>query len=529
MLEEQELSLTVMSSQPPDPVDSSADTPVVPQWLSLALAEERTRLARELHDTVAQTLAALVRCLDEIEEPRAEVQEARALAHSALEEVRRAIWGLRPALLEALPFHEALAREVERIADEGKLSSRVSVLGQPRALLPQQEIALFRIAQEALSNTVRHAAARRVKATLAYEEGGIALTLEDDGQGFDPAASGVLSRPFPPSSADDAAWPPYFAAADVVGPYKGGELQGHFGLQNMRERARQAGGSVKLESAPGEGTRILVHVPYLPGDLPGGTAQGQSSHPSTLLQGVSLVPTASTLASRLSPAAIPAAPAAEPGTSGAKIRVLIADDHALTRGGIRRLLEGEPDMEVVGEAADGLQVLAEAQDLGPQVILMDVRMPGMDGVEALRQLRAAHHDVRVLMLSAYGEDEEVFESLKAGASGYVLKDVAPQELIHAIRAVVRGETLLAPGLTGKLVDRFGRMARGEGVAPALTARETEVLHALANGLRNKEIARQLHVSERTVTFHLEHIFQKLQVSSRTEALSRALELGLLKP
>lgn len=209
--------------------------------------------------------------------------------------------------------------------------------------------------------------------------------------------------------------------------------------------------------------------------------------------------------------------------------MLIADDHALTRAGIRRLLESEPDMEVVGEAADGLQALAEAQDLGPQVILMDVRMPGMDGVEALRQVRAAHPDLRVLMLSASGEDEAVFESLKAGASGYVLKDVAPQEFVRAIRAVARGETLLAPGLAGRLVDRFGRLARGESARPALTAREAEVLHALANGLRNKEIARQLQVSERTVTFHLEHIFQKLQVSNRTEALSRALELGLLKP
>jgi DNA-binding NarL/FixJ family response regulator/two-component sensor histidine kinase len=490
--------------------------------LSLALAEERTRLARELHDTVAQMLAALVRCLDEIEEPRAEMQEARALAHSALEEVRRAIWGLRPALLEALPFHEALAREVERMADEGKLSSRVNVLGQPRALLLQQEMALFRIAQEALSNTVRHAAARRVKATLAYGEGGVNLALEDDGQGFDSAMSGVSGRPFPTSSSDDAAWPPYFPAADVVGPYEGDKLQGHFGLQNMRERARQAGGSLKLESVPGKGTRIVVHMSY----LSGGVAQEQSPRPSAPLQEFSSSGISPAFASSFPPAAMRES---EPGASDAKIRVLIADDHALTRAGIRRLLESEPDMEVASEAADGLQALAEAQDLGPQVILMDVRMPGMDGMEALRQLRAAQHAVRVLMLSAYGEDEEVFESLKAGASGYVLKDVAPQELVRMIRAVARGETLLAPELTGKLVDRFGRLARGESAAPTLTSRETEVLHALANGLRNKEIARQLQVSERTITFHLEHIYQKLQVSSRTEALSRALELGLLKP
>jgi DNA-binding NarL/FixJ family response regulator/two-component sensor histidine kinase len=507
---------TIMSSQPPEPVDHSSKMPAsaLPQWLSLAVAEERSRLARELHDTVAQTLAALVRCLDAIEEPRAEVQEARALAHAALEEVRRAIWGLRPALLEALPLHEALAREVERMADEGKLSSRVNVLGQPRALLPQQEMALFRIAQEALSNTVRHAAARRVKATLTYAEDGVSLVLEDDGQGFVSNWPVVSEVPSSEIIQENSVWPPYFAAEKSSAGLHA-EASGHYGLQNMRERARQAAGSLTLESTPGKGTSITVHVPYL---------SGGEMTPSALLPEAATTSLPST--SRFPR---PAVRTAEPGVHIQKVRVLIADDHALTRAGIRRLLESEPDMEVAGEAADGLQALAEAQDLGPQVILMDVRMPGMDGVEALRQLRAAHPDLRVLMLSAYGEDEEVFESLKAGASGYVLKDVAPQELVRVIRAVARGETLLAPGLTGKLVDHISRLAREESVAPGLTAREIEVLRALAHGLRNKEIARQLQVSERTVTFHLEHIYQKLQVSSRTEALSRALELGLLKP
>ena len=129
------------------------------------------------------------------------------------------------------------------------------------------------------------------------------------------------------------------------------------------------------------------------------------------------------------------------------VRVLVADDHAVIRAGMRRLLEGYPDFEVVGEAADGLEALAEAQDLGPQVILLDMRMPGMNGLEALRQLRASNPDLRILMLSAYEHDEDVLESLKAGASGYVLKDIAPDELAQAIRAVAQGETLLAPGLT----------------------------------------------------------------------------------
>jgi DNA-binding NarL/FixJ family response regulator len=460
------------------------------------------------------------------------VQEARQLAHSALEEVRQAIWALRPALLETLPFHEALAREVERLADEGKLSSRVSVLGQPHPLFPQQEMALFRIAQEALSNTLRHAAARRVRATLLYGDAGVSLTLEDDGRGFalSEVARSSLAMLETGKGWEQVGWPPYFAEPGLPGDEKLHAASGHFGLQHMRERARQVGGHLTLESAPGEGARIMVHVPYLqageaaagavaPGHPAAAPPQQQAAHPQEV-SGASI--------QALSGPAPHLESAAEPASPPEKIRVLIADDHALTRAGIRRLLESEPDIEVAGEAGDGLQALAEAQDLGPQVILMDVRMPGMGGLEVLRQLRAVHRTLPVLMLSAYGEDEEVFESLKAGASGFVLKDVAPQELLRAVRAVARGETLLGPGLTGKLVDRFGRLARGEVVVPVLTGREREVLRALANGLRNKEIARQLQVSERTVTFHLEHIYQKLQVSSRTEALSRALELGLLK-
>lgn len=487
------------------------------QASDLAVAAERSRLARELHDTVAQSLVALVLRLERMGEPRREVAEARLLARRALEDARRAIWGLRPALLEALPFHEALAREVEHVADEGGLSSRVTVAGTPRPLLPQQEMALFRIAQEALSNTVRHASARRVRASLTYLDDAVQLVIEDDGRGFDPAALATPKPLLTPPS-----FPPYFNASDTPSAADAPDTAGHFGLQTMRERARLVGGWLTLESAPGQGTRILVDLPtalfaepLLPaadqqGDVPVPEAETPYSSP--------------TLSSALQAAAGPPLPL----IPSRRIRILVVDDHAVIRAGMRRLLEGYPDFEVVGEAADGLEALAEAQDLGPQVILMDMRMPGMNGLDALRQLRASNPDLRILMLSAYEQDEDVLESLKAGASGYVLKDMAPDELAQAIRAVAQGETLLAPGLTGRLIDRLGKPAQ-EDSSSLLTARESEVLHALASGLRNKEIARQLHVSERTVTFHLAHIYQKLGVTSRTEALSRALELGLLKP
>ncbi|HEU5370747.1 MAG TPA: hybrid sensor histidine kinase/response regulator transcription factor [Ktedonobacterales bacterium] len=488
---------------------------------ALALAEERSRLARELHDTVAQSLVALVLRLERIEEPRGELAEARLLARRALEDARRAIWGLRPALLETLPFHEALAREVEHVADEGGLSSRVTVVGTPRPLLPQQEMALFRIAQEALSNAIRHAAAHRVRADLSYLDDGARLIIEDDGRGFDPAS---LPAPEPPTA--PTRWLPYFDEPGFSTAY---DEAGHFGLQTMRERARLVGGWLTLESAPGQGTRVIVNLPYAP--LAGVLlpAAEQEAKGDALRGEEPDQPHAALPPARQAPATLPSrtTPAALPGASSGRIRILVADDHAVIRAGMRRLLESYPDFEVVGEAADGLEALAEAQDLGPQVILMDMRMPGMNGLEALRQLRASNPDLRILMISAYEEDEDVLESLKAGASGYVLKDMAPDELAQAIRAVAQGETLLAPGLTGKLVDRLGRPPQADA-SSLLTARESEALRALAGGLRNKEIARQLQVSERTVTFHLAHIYQKLGVNSRTEALSRALELGLLK-
>jgi len=457
----------------------------------LAIAEERSRLARELHDTVAQSLTALIQKLDQVGEPRAEIVQARALAQQALEEVRRAIWGLRPALLETLPFHEALAREVEQVADAADLSSRISLVGRPHPLLPQQELALFRIAQEALANTIRHAAARRVRVHLVYTEDEVRLLLEDDGRGFDAA-------PLETATLLESAWPPYFEPAADPPPL--GQV-GHFGVQAMRERARLVGGWLKLESAPGQGTRVKVTVPY--------TSPVEMLTPA------------------LSPGTTDAFSLSNEKKASLRIRVLIVDDHVVTRAGIRQVLENEPDFEVVGEAADGLQALAEVQDLGPQVVLMDMRMAGMDGLEALRQVRASNREVQVLMVSAFEQEEDVLESLKAGASGYVLKGLTPDELANAVRTVARGETLLSPGLSGKLVDHFGRVAPAARQAALLTAREQEVLRALASGLRNKEIARQLQVGERTVTFHLANIYQKLGVTSRTEALSRALESGLL--
>jgi len=184
-------------------------------------------------------------------------------------------------------------------------------------------------------------------------------------------------------------------------------------------------------------------------------------------------------------------------------------------------------LEVVGEAADGVQAVSETLELGPQVVVMDANLPNRQSLEALKQIKQLNLDTRVLLLSAQDREEFLYETLRAGADGYVLKDIAPDELAQAIRAVARGEVLVQPRLAGRLLSRFGRQSRGNYPYETLTAREQEVLQLLARGLRNKEIAARLNVSERTVNFHLANIYQKLNVSGRTEALSKALEQGLI--
>ncbi|RAQ96428.1 hypothetical protein A4R35_12850 [Thermogemmatispora tikiterensis] len=196
------------------------------------------------------------------------------------------------------------------------------------------------------------------------------------------------------------------------------------------------------------------------------------------------------------------------------------------RAGLRRLLESYPDLQVIGEAASGIQASGEALELGPQVVLLDLPLPDEQGVETLRQMKQLSPDTHILVLSASSRPEHLSAALRAGADGYLLREVAPDELVQAIRAVARGETVVQPQLAARLLTR---LSQGE-VSPtssSLTARERQVLLLLARGLRNKEIARRLQVSERTVNFHLANIYQKLQVSGRTEALSRAIEEGLL--
>jgi len=215
-----------------------------------------------------------------------------------------------------------------------------------------------------------------------------------------------------------------------------------------------------------------------------------------------------------------------------RIRIILADDQALFREGIRTILSLQPGLEVVGEAANGTEAVELAQRLRPNVVLMDLRMPLLGGVEATRQIRAQKADCRIIVLTTFDDDEEVFDALRAGAVGYLLKDTPSETLVEAIRAAAQGGSFLQPSVAAKVVAEFARLSRPSAaqlraLAEALSDRECEVLRQLAVGKSNKEIAVALDIAEGTVKNHMTNILGKLGVQDRTQAALLARELGLL--
>ena len=415
---------------------------------------------------------------------------------------REVIYEIRSASDDDLPLAdlvgvtlvEALSRAIEETAESLGLSSRVAFSGEERPLPSYTERLFYRIAQEALYQIQLHNNARRLRFTFSYGRDEVQMSIEDNG-----TLPGVEAETPLPHFKNEGR-----AAAEVPLPHFKEEGQSVDLLRSysaLRHRIEHLGGSLEVISHIEQGTRIQARVPY----------------------------TLSRVGDQITAPNLPPANASSVSETSitTNIRVLVVDGHAVSRAGLRHLLESYPDLHVIGEAADGVQAVSETLELGPQVVLMDAQLPNNQSMEALKQIKQLNLETRVLLLSAQEREEYLYETLRAGADGYVLKNIAPDELAHAVRAVARGEVLVQPQLAGRLLSRFGKQGRGNTPYETLTAREQEVLHLLARGMRNKEIATRLFVSERTVNFHLANIYQKLNVSGRTEALSKALEQGLI--
>ena len=209
------------------------------------------------------------------------------------------------------------------------------------------------------------------------------------------------------------------------------------------------------------------------------------------------------------------------------IRVMIVDDHTVVRDGVATMLGRQKDITVVGEASNGRKAVDLAKTLNPDVILMDLRMPEMDGVEAMRQIREDDQEVKFIVLTTFDTDEYIFHAIEVGAKGFLLKDASREELFEAVRAVNRGESLVQPGVAARLLDRFAELSRPTPAAPLLSARELEVVQLMSTGAANKEIAASLTISESTVKTHVANIFQKLDVNDRTGAVTTAVQRGII--
>ncbi len=471
---------------------------------ALAVVEERNRIAREIHDTLAQSLAGIIINLESLKPYKARrrradadvLAETEALARGALEEARRSVLGLHPTPLQHQSLHDALAVELSGLAKRAGITTQFYVNGVERLLAPDLATALFRVAQEAFQNIYKHAAARHVILGLAFEEGAVVLTVEDDGVGFVPGAPGTTSNK---------------GTTRATAPRD----EGGFGLLSMAARARILGGDLLVTSHPGHGTAVRATIPYI--------------RSGTTMAAV-MLPVQDTLLEALrEPSAWP--PPVDlvslPHSDARHIRVLIVDDHSIVRQGIRHILEGQPDIEIVGEAENGLAAIQQVTRLHPDVVLLDLQMPGLSGIEALPRLRAAHPAVEVVILTVFDQDEEVFAGLKAGARGYLLKDATPATVIAAVRAAGSGKSSLAPALATRVMDRFAVLARREVDPDALTKREMDILGCMAQGMPYKQIGAQLNITTKTVQYHVRNILQKLQVASRGEAVAVATERGLL--
>ncbi len=429
-----------------------------------AVAAERSRIARELHDVVSHAIAVTVlqargarkmlgtdeqsvrRALDAIDQTNTQ----------ALSDMRRLLALLRDTednpVAAPQPTLDELPGLVDQVRDSG-LPVELRVEGSPDDVPPGVELSAYRIVQEALTNVIKHAGPGASAAVdLRFGEEALELSVTDDGRG------------------------------------SAGGINGHGGGHGLVGHPRAGRGGRRPRGDPPRPRRRLRCRGAAPLRGRGMNAQ-------------------------------------------APVRVLLADDQQLVRTGLRMILSAEPGIEVVGEAANGAEAVERCQELAPDVVLMDVRMPVMDGVEATRRLQEMGEPPKVIVVTTFDLDEVVYEALRAGASGFLLKDAPETRLVAAIRVVADGGSMFAAAATRRLVQEFARQQPQVATAALdrLTERETEVLRLVARGMSNAEIAAHLVVTENTVKTHVARMLAKLGVRDRVQAVVMAYEAGLVRP
>ena len=479
---------------------------------------ERMRIARELHDVVAHTMAminvqasaASIQLAADPGSAAEAIQAIRKASKSGLRELRAILEVLRqtdggsPAV--AVADLRAVAALVEATSAAGTPATLQSA-GLAVPLPPPVELAAYRIVQESLTNVVRHAG--RVAATVSLRQDGgyLCVDVVNDG-GTVPAAF-----------------------SDGTGA----------GLAGMRERAAALGGTLDAGPRPGGGFAVRARLPVAAAAPAGprapaagpGTPQAPEAPRRPGQRGRGTRTGRRQPGRRRRGASCRAARRAD--REPAVIRVLLADDQALVRAGFRVLAGSAPDIEVVGEAADGAAAVELARSLRAEVVLMDIRMPGTDGLQATRQIAADPElsGVRVIILTTYEADEYVFEAIRAGASGFLVKDTEPEDLISAIRIVARGDALLSPSVTRTLISSIAGRGPAQPVNASalavLTDREREVLARVAAGMSNDEIAAALFISPLTAKTHINRTMTKLSARDRAQLVVIAYETGLVRP
>ncbi len=461
--------------------NKQAEAQLLAQQRLVAAMDERERVGRDLHDDLGQVMGYVnvqaqaaqdLLAQGRSEQTSATLSQLQAVAQEARNKVRQYILGIRTAHPTApLDFWQALEQYLNKLRQRYGLQVHVDCPDalHDNPLAPDVETQLLHIIQESLTNVCKHAEIPSARLVFTLHPDEVQILIIDEGHGFDVQQH----EPLPGGSTSDG--------LDLR--YSSQDGADHLGLTIMRERAEGVGGSLDVQSQPGAGTRIIARLPrVLEVDV-------------------------------------------DENTRG--LRVLLVDDHELYLKGLHNLLSTR-GVHVVGLAHDGLQAQDMARELLPDLILMDVQMPHCNGLQAMRCIKAELPQVRIVMLTVADDDETLFEALKSGADGYLLKGLEIHQFFTLLTQVMRGDSVLSPALANRVLTEFTRSesppaAPDKAQPPTLTTRQREVLELAAQGLTNKEIAQQLHVSAETVKTHVSQILKRLQLRSRHELTRYARE------